>query len=239
MFTDENISNQGERILETERPQMVREHKDRYRFARSFIRPGDSVLDCACGSGYGTKMLSSNASQTLGMDVSPTAIEYCREKYAGSGCEFKIGNAEALELPSASIDIYCSFETIEHVPNPRQLLTESRRVLRNGGTFLVSTPNRVFSNLKSGERPSNPFHFREWSLGEFDAELRGYFSEVRTYCQRVKSNNKFHPKYVESKLRRLFKLPDLVPISYTKELAEELEGGSRWMPMVFLAVCRQ
>src|SRR4051812_17675052 len=112
-LTFDQVANRGERILECERPQMVREHKDRYTFAASFVRTGDTVLDCACGSGYGTAMLARCAIQTIGMDISEVAIAYSRENYRQRGLRFEVGNAQALELPSDSIDVYCSYETLE------------------------------------------------------------------------------------------------------------------------------
>lgn len=127
--------------------------------------------------------------------------------------EYRLGNAQNLDLHDASFNVYCSFETIEHVPEPELLVSEARRVLRKGGLFLVSTPNRVFSGLAKGEKPSNPFHFQEWSLLEFDAILKKEFSQVQYFCQRIRSENKLHPL--------------------------SLEAAKPWLPMVYLAVCKK
>ena len=54
------------------------------------------------------------------------------------------------------------------------------RVLRPGGTYLVSTP-RAGETTRS---PENPFHEVELSRAEFEALLRRHFDEVELYGQR-------------------------------------------------------
>lgn len=46
-----------------------------------------------------------------------------------------------LHLSPASFDTVLCYETIEHVPNPGQFLTELARVLKRGGTLVLTTPN--------------------------------------------------------------------------------------------------
>lgn len=238
-LTSDLVSNHGERVLETERVGLVREHMDRYRFARRHISQHGDVLDCACGSGYGATILSQYARSVTGIDVSEVALDFCRQTYRRENLKFLMGDALALKNSSNSIDSYISFETIEHVADPAALLKEARRVLKPGGLLLVSTPNRVFSGIGSGEKPTNPFHLREWSLAEFHAELQPYFSSIQYYCQRVKAQNKVHPRYLRSKIRRVLGIPDLCPFDYDDEIARDLQSPSSWMPMVYLAVCRK
>jgi ubiquinone/menaquinone biosynthesis C-methylase UbiE len=217
---------------------MVREHMDRYRFALKFTEPTSKVVDCACGTGYGAELLSRSAEDVSAFDASEEAIRFCRSRYASSGVRFEVSKAEALPLEPASVDVYTCFETIEHVENPEQVLKEAKRVVKPGGYFLVSTPNRVFSGLGPGEKPTNPFHVREWSLKEFHGLLQNYFPNLRHYVQRVKSNNKFHSKYLASKAKRLIGLPDVVAVKTDPMVLEQLEAGTLWNPMILISVCR-
>lgn len=234
-----DVTNEGEPVLEEGDATLIREQRDRYRFAGRFVEPSYQVLDCACGTGYGSEYLSQLSEDVIAMDSSTDAIRFCRSRYASSGIRFEVGNTESLPLEDKSIDVYVSFETIERVPSPEKLLSEAARILKPSGTLLVSAPNRVFSGLKTGQTPANPVHLREWSLKEFDALLTKLFPRVHYFAQRVKSPNKFHAKYLRSKLKRLFGMTDIIPIPGNPKTFDELETGVLWNPMVFVAHCRK
>ena len=155
------------------------EHIYRYRFAARFAR-GKRVLDVACGEGYGSAaLLKAGASSLVGVDVSAESCDHARRKY---GIDARVGDARNLPLPDGSIDLIVSFETIEHVPNPEQFLSECARVLAPGGMIVISTPNRsVYRQSMSGEL--NPFHCAEMDLREFEAILRPRFHRLSIYTQ--------------------------------------------------------
>jgi SAM-dependent methyltransferase len=169
-----------ERIVpdETE-PGIVALHRKRYEFALPFCE-GRDVLDAGCGVGYGTSFLAGHARRVVGVDLDPEAIAYARGHYAAANVEFREGDVQALDLPDASFDAICSFETIEHLPDGAAFLAEMRRLLRPGGVFLVSTPRAASTEL----RPANPFHAVELAPADFEALLRTQFTEVELYGQR-------------------------------------------------------
>lgn len=227
----------GERLAEDEASGNFREHLERYRFAARRIPPRAKVLDCACGTGYGTPWLAGREGWAVGVDLSPEAVDFARERYGSQRVEFRTGSAESLEFSDASFDAYCCFETLEHVPRPDRLLQEATRVLKAGGLFLASTPNRVLAGLASGEKPKNPHHLREWSLGEFRNLLEVWFRVLRLFGQHVKSRNKFRLPYLASKGRRLLGLPDFLEIPLEPQFLERFESPSHWQPRNFLALC--
>jgi SAM-dependent methyltransferase len=154
-------------------------HSKRYEFALPFCA-GKAVLDAGCGVGYGTALLAEHAQEVVGVDVDHDAIAYARRRYAAENVEFREEDVLDLDLPDDSFDVVCSFETIEHVPDRDSFLREVRRVLRPGGTFLVSTPRAE----RTRERPENPFHEVELSRADFEALLGRHFGEVELYGQR-------------------------------------------------------
>jgi SAM-dependent methyltransferase len=169
-----------ERIVPDETgPGIVAIHLKRYDFAREDCRDRE-VLDAACGVGYGTARLAEVARLAIGVDLSEEAIEYARRRYSAPNVEYRVADLLALDLPDASFDVVCSFETIEHVPDRDAFLAEMRRVLRPGGTFVVSTPRTGRTEL----RPANPFHEVELAPADFEALLRTRFAEVELYGQR-------------------------------------------------------
>jgi SAM-dependent methyltransferase len=169
-----------ERIVpdETE-PGIVALHLKRYEFAFPWCRDRE-VLDAGCGVGYGAAFLARVARRVVGVDRDEQTIEYARERYGAPNVEFRVGDLLDLELPDASFDAVCSFETIEHVSDRDAYLREMRRVLRPGGAYLVSTPQVA----RTTEAPENPFHHVELAREDFEALLRRHFEEVELYGQR-------------------------------------------------------
>jgi SAM-dependent methyltransferase len=136
---------------------LVGEHLARYRWAARHCRDA-RVLDVACGTGYGTRMLRHRGARwVVPVDVSLEALRFARARYAVSGvC------ADALRLPlaSGSFDVVVSLETLEHVPDAEGFVAEISRVLAPGGSLVLSTPN---AQLSDG---TNPHHLREFTLEE-------------------------------------------------------------------------
>lgn len=236
---DLDVSNQGERILETDNAKMVRSHRERYHLIRRYLKPNDRVLDCATGTGYGAALLAKHCGSVDGVDLSDVAIKFARDNYHAKNLRFQVGSAYQLPFADSTFDVFCSIETIEHVDKPDQLVKEAIRVLKPGGLFIVSTPNRVISNLKSQERPANPFHLFEWSFLEMRDFLARHFSNVTYWGQRVRSRNKFHLPYVLSKMNRWVKRPDFVPVSADDTRARAMETWESWQPENFIAVCKR
>jgi SAM-dependent methyltransferase len=169
-----------ERIIpdETERG-IVALHLKRYEFAQPLCVRRD-VLDAGCGVGYGTTFLAQSARNVVGLDVSADAIEYARRRYGAPNVEFVVGDVLAMPLPTSQFDVVCAFETIEHLTDPERFVAEARRVLRQPGVLVASTPRANATD----ERPANPFHEREFSAADFEGLLRSQFSSVELYGQR-------------------------------------------------------
>jgi SAM-dependent methyltransferase len=160
-------------------PGIVALHLKRYEFAASWCRDAE-VLDAGCGVGYGTAFLGEVAAHVVGVDRDEPAIAYARARYARPNVEFRVGDVLALDFPDASFDAVCSFETIEHVQDAHAFVAETARVLRPGGTLLVSTPRAD----ETTAAPANPFHRVELSRADFESLLRRSFEEVELYGQR-------------------------------------------------------
>lgn len=164
------------------------EHLVRYLFAAQFVR-GKTVLDVACGSGYGTALLARHQAESVaGLDNSREAVEYAQQHYALPNVSFTLGNAEQLPFPDASFDVVVSFETIEHVREYEVFLQELKRVLKPTGLLILSTPN------KDVYPAGNPFHIKEFRIPELEQLLGNYFSNVRLeYQDHVLSHVLYQP----------------------------------------------
>jgi SAM-dependent methyltransferase len=138
-------------------------HLDRYRWAAARARPG-RLLDCACGVGYGTHLLlESDAAlgPAVGVDVSPDAVAYAREHYAGPRVRFVVADALAFE-DADGFDTIVSLETIEHVEDPGALFAKLASLLRPGGVLVASVPTTPSVDL-------NPHHRSDFTAAGFRA----------------------------------------------------------------------
>ena len=169
-----------ERIVpdETE-PGIVALHLKRYAFARPFC-DDRQVLDAGCGVGYGSAYLAEAARHVVGVDVDADAIAYARRRYGAENVEFVNEDVVAMPFADDAFDVACSFETIEHVRDPEALVAQLRRVVREDGVCLLSTP-RVDRTTTS---PANPFHKVEFSPEDLERLLRRRFGSVELYGQR-------------------------------------------------------
>lgn len=162
------------------------EHLARYRFAAKFVA-GKDVADIACGSGYGSLLLAKAGAKSVhGMDVSPEVIGYCKEQNNASNVIFTTANAQDLSnVPDAAFDIVVSFETIEHLPSMEAYVDEMSRIVRSGGLFLVSTPDRRIGSVLYWlfRRPQNPYHVRELSERELLKVLSRRFQIEARFAQ--------------------------------------------------------
>jgi len=168
-------------------PSWVRcQHLARYEWVAARVQ-GLEVIDAACGTGYGARMLlDAGARSVKAFDLSAEAIEESRRDFSADKLAFAIGDVTRLPLPDQCCDAYVSFETIEHVVDHETFLRESRRVLRPGGTFFCSTPNRCLVSPGSG-KPLNAFHVREYSAEEFTQLLGLFYGRVELYGQSLYS----------------------------------------------------
>ncbi len=152
-------------------------HLDRYRFAAQRVK-AKRVLDCACGTGYGVRVLreTGDARFVIGVDIEDKAIEYACQKHRIDSTCFLCSSGDRLALPDASVDVITSFETIEHVPDDVALLKEFHRVLRPNGVLIISTPNQW-------PLAAAPFHVREYDRKLFVDVLEAEFDCLEIYNQ--------------------------------------------------------
>jgi ubiquinone/menaquinone biosynthesis C-methylase UbiE len=173
----------GERVIPDQvEPDLWSEHLARYAFASRYAA-GKRVLDCGCGTGYGTAELANGAIEATGLDLSNDAIEFARGHYARHNTKYIAASCLDLPFPAGSFDLVVAFEVIEHLAEFRRFLDESARVLAPTGLFIVSTPNRLYYTESRAKSGPNPFHEHELEAAEFHAELSRLFPHVTLLVQ--------------------------------------------------------
>lgn len=118
------------------------------------------VVDMACGTGYGSNLLSINAKKVFGFDIDTETIEKCKMKYNRPNIFFSTSTVSKINLKDKSVDVFISCETIEHVvaEEQKKFISEIKRILKKNGTVIVTTPNKERTDMFDVK---NPYHLRE------------------------------------------------------------------------------
>ncbi len=110
-----------------------------------FKLAGAVVLDVGCGGGLLAEALAGRGANVTAIDMSADALQVARSHLLESGLQvdYRQQTAEgiAAEAP-ASYDCVVCMEMLEHVPQPDSVVEACARLLRPGGTLILSTLNR-------------------------------------------------------------------------------------------------
>jgi SAM-dependent methyltransferase len=145
---------------------------------RDLVEPrrGERVLDLGCAAGAVTHFLSTFGCEPVGVDAEPGAIERARSLFPG--LRFEVADVRALPFVAASFDKAVAADLVEHLDDETlaAMLSETRRVLRPGGTLSLYTPNpeHVIEQLKARELvlAQNPTHIGLRRASELESALR-------------------------------------------------------------------
>ncbi len=101
--------------------------------------PGKKVLEVGCGNGYVLSRYARQGADVVGVDITRTAVELCRQRFAHMNLAgtFQEADAERLPFADATFDCVCSMGVLHHVPDTRRAVTEIHRVLKPGGRLIV------------------------------------------------------------------------------------------------------
>jgi|AntRauTorcE11897_2_1112592.scaffolds.fasta_scaffold00876_14 2-polyprenyl-3-methyl-5-hydroxy-6-metoxy-1,4-benzoquinol methylase len=135
------------------------------------------VLDIGCGDGYLLHRVGTAYpdAELYGIDTEEHAIKLADDYLDEYRHNSTLSQGSAYELPfgAEKFDTVLMTEVIEHLEDPELALSEANRVLRNGGTFLVTTPNQQPDIEWDPE-----YHVHEFTQDELEEILERHFSDT-------------------------------------------------------------
>jgi 2-polyprenyl-3-methyl-5-hydroxy-6-metoxy-1,4-benzoquinol methylase len=108
-------------------------------FLLEHVATGERVLDVGCGDGRFAGELLDAGAQVLGIDVAEEPLRRARARHPELDVRL-VPDAGPWQLEDSSFDVVWAGEVIEHVADTSAWLSEARRVLRSGGSLVLSTP---------------------------------------------------------------------------------------------------
>jgi len=161
---DERIFLSRAQLLEIEDRIRIARHVERYALPRQYA--AGSVVDIACGCGYGSHLLATNpdVAHVTGIDMDAAAIEHARAEFSGPKITFEQGELQTY-TSARKIDLVVSVETIEHLKDLSVFSSflERNRVPR----FIATYPSKKTTHY-------NRFHFHDLNVERVKALCGGY-----------------------------------------------------------------
>jgi SAM-dependent methyltransferase len=108
---------------------------------RARVRPGQAVLDVACGTGVVAITAAGRGARVTALDLTPELLARARENaaLAQADVEWHEGDVEQLPFADATFDVVLSQFGHMFAPRPEVATAEMLRVLKPGGTIAFST----------------------------------------------------------------------------------------------------
>jgi 2-polyprenyl-3-methyl-5-hydroxy-6-metoxy-1,4-benzoquinol methylase len=150
------------------------EYAGKAELIEGYVKPGDTCLDLGCGDGAYVYRMAQRARSVVGIDADFDAIRLANDQLKKHG----VGNARCEQMPLSRVsrevlgapdgfDVVYSMDVIEHLPDPVELLTAAKALVRPGGTIIVGTPLYIRDDLVS------PYHVKEFTRDEISALVGG------------------------------------------------------------------
>jgi SAM-dependent methyltransferase len=124
-------------------------------------RPGEAIVDIACGTGSILRYLRGHGYGNLhGLEISPYAVERLR----GEGITMYQGKLPDLPMPDGHFDVVIASQILEHIIRRRRFMRETLRILKPGGRALIFVPNDCLGPI---DEPEHVIKYNQKSFTRF------------------------------------------------------------------------
>lgn len=180
MFVEEE--NPGGSLLKNDYPlssyiriyKQLGDHVKRYKFAKQFAR-GKNIIEFGCGGGSGSVIMDGIFESYLGIDIDKNAINYAKKEIQKSTNKITfelLSDFQKRTVPYQA-DLVICYEVIEHVKDPKGLLSYLVSLVKKDGIILLSTPNGL-SSISNKALFRSRFHVMEYTPLQFFDLLKEY-----------------------------------------------------------------
>ena len=188
------------------------------------------ILDIGCGTGFLLDEAKKQGWDPHGVELCTWAVNIAKKEYALNVFE---GVLEKADFPCNYFDVITMTDLIEHIPDPKKILKEVRRILKEDGIFYISTPDidsflSKFLGVKWwGIQQSHLFYFNKKTVGKIlDAtgfHVLEYTSHARVFsgkylCKRLNAYSIFLSRLFNFILEKTFFQDRLFKVNFRDQI---------------------
>lgn len=129
------------------------------------------IADIGCGTGFGTHLLTNGGNKVYAYEVDSEALKFAERAFPSDRVVYSYGNI-VKGIEEGDFDFVIMVDVLEHIGDDLKALQNINKMLKYGGYFICSTPNRLSRYRKSDN------HVREYSPTELLELLSRVFSSV-------------------------------------------------------------
>jgi SAM-dependent methyltransferase len=135
--------------------------------AMNSLKGGDRILEVGCGVGAFVEKVHAKGFAIKGIELNPDAVETAQRK------KLPVSETNLLDLANSEVeafDVVCSFQVLEHLPDPKNFINSSLKILKKTGILIFSVPNsESFLKYQYNLLDMPPHHMTQWSEVSFRA----------------------------------------------------------------------
>ena len=146
----------------------------RYLYSVKYIED-KTVLECGCGLGWGSFLISDYAQELVSIDLDREALDFARATWKSDKLNFVEHSTLDLEGLNRKFDVILGFELIEHLhfSDGAKLLEQANRVLTEDGLIILSSGFPRSPQTARRQEATNKFHLHIYTK----AEMRDLLAE--------------------------------------------------------------
>jgi len=115
--------------------------RKKYEFVMEYLPPrARRILDLGCGTGMFLEELSKRSELVVGVDASVEMLKVAQRR--AKGAVLVLADADSLPFANSSFDVVVSVTLLQNMPDPAATMREITRVLKRGGTAVVTSIKR-------------------------------------------------------------------------------------------------
>ena len=138
-----------------------------HKLARKDLKECQNILEIGSACGDFVKTCQEIGLNIRGIELNEAAVTKAKER---SLPVERLDLKEAAEMYHESLDGVCSFQVLEHVPNPKEFIDWSIKMLKQGGKLIYCVPNsESFLKYQYNLLDMPPHHMSQWSEFSFKA----------------------------------------------------------------------
>ncbi len=199
-------------------------------------------LDVGCGDGVLLYKIRKSGGDVVGLDNSAEGLRLAEQKLDARGVSsVRLVNSSCYDIPfdKSSFDYVTGIELIEHLDDVDAFLDEASRVLRPGGWFVCTTPNRAED--QPSDKVRDPFHVHEFVADELSEVLGRVFENTNVYGAYPESLDEIYVRdkklgYVDKGVRLMFRM---FSYSVLNPYVRWVENKPSWNNSLLVGVSRK